>query len=144
MYRRAFFALGTLLFVTACANPPKYEGGSAVLQQCGGFPNCVNSMSGQGGQAIEPLTANLLQWRDLIQFIEQEKDWFVESRHENFVQAKVVSPVMRFRDDLQLLYLPQLEIVHVRSSSRLGISDMGVNRKRVEVLRRLLQENSEL
>lgn len=54
---------------------------------------------------------------------------------ENFVQAVVVTPLMRYRDDIQLRYSPDLQLIHVRSSSRLGISDMRVNRSRVEWLR---------
>jgi uncharacterized protein (DUF1499 family) len=42
---------------------------------------------------------------------------------------------MRFRDDVQLLYNPETGVIQVRSSSRLGISDMGTNRSRVESLR---------
>ena len=53
----------------------------------------------------------------------------------DFVQAVVTTPMMRFRDDVQLLYNPQTDVIQVRSSSRLGISDMGTNRRRVESLR---------
>ena len=40
-----------------------------------------------------------------------------------------------FRDDVQLLYNVQTGMIQVRSSSRLGISDMGTNRRRMERLR---------
>jgi uncharacterized protein (DUF1499 family) len=45
---------------------------------------------------------------------------------------------MRFRDDIQLLFLPDRQLVHVRSSSRLGLSDLGTNARRVEMLRQQL------
>ncbi len=99
-------------------------------------------MSGQGGQAIEPLMATQNQWQKLIRFLEQKNDWSIEAKRENYVQAIAISPLLRFRDDIQLLYVPERNLIHVRSSSRLGISDMGVNRKRVELLRQILRENS--
>jgi len=45
---------------------------------------------------------------------------------------------MRFRDDVQLQFDPDSELIQVRSSSRLGISDLGTNRRRVEALREVL------
>ena len=51
------------------------------------------------------------------------------------MQAVVKTPVMKFRDDVQLLFLPDDMLIQVRSSSRLGISDLGTNARRVETLR---------
>lgn len=51
------------------------------------------------------------------------------------MQAMVKTPLMRFRDDVQLRFDADAGVIHVRSSSRLGISDMGTNRRRVETLR---------
>ncbi|MEM8497513.1 MAG: DUF1499 domain-containing protein [Pseudomonadota bacterium] len=141
MLSRALLVLGITVCCAACVSPPIYESGGSGLPLCGSLPNCVNSLSGQGGQAIEPLIASQQQWRDLVRFVEKEKDWLVQLQHENFIQVMVVSRLMRFRDDLQLLYYPTLNVVHVRSSSRIGIGDMGANRKRVELLRHLLQES---
>ena len=45
---------------------------------------------------------------------------------------------MRYTDDLELLVLPTEKIIHIRSASRLGHSDLGANRKRVEFIRNLL------
>jgi uncharacterized protein (DUF1499 family) len=36
---------------------------------------------------------------------------------------------------VQLLFVPAAHLIHVRSSSRLGISDLGTNARRVETLR---------
>ncbi len=48
-------------------------------------------------------------------------------------------PLMRFRDDVQFRFVEDPGVIHVRSSSRLGISDMGTNRSRVEMLRGQLE-----
>jgi len=42
---------------------------------------------------------------------------------------------MKFRDDVQLLFLPDDRLIQVRSSSQLGLSDLGTNARRVEALR---------
>jgi uncharacterized protein (DUF1499 family) len=47
----------------------------------------------------------------------------------------VKTPMAGFRDDVQLLFLPGDQLIQVRSSSRLGISDMNTNARRVETLR---------
>jgi uncharacterized protein (DUF1499 family) len=47
---------------------------------------------------------------------------------------------MRFVDDVEFLFDDTNKKIHVRSASRVGYSDMGVNRKRVEELRKLLNE----
>jgi uncharacterized protein (DUF1499 family) len=57
------------------------------------------------------------------------------------MQAIVKTSTLKFRDDVQLLFLPDEQIIHVRSSSRLGLSDLGTNARRVETLRdQLIQE----
>jgi uncharacterized protein (DUF1499 family) len=58
---------------------------------------------------------------------------------DSYVHAEVRSRIFRFVDDLELLILPDRELV-VRSASRVGRSDLGVNAARVEELRRLLAE----
>jgi len=54
-----------------------------------------------------------------------------------YVRAVLTSRLFRFRDDLELDV--QAGCVHVRSASRVGYSDLGANRKRVEALRTALR-----
>jgi len=56
-----------------------------------------------------------------------------------YLYAEFRTRLLRFVDDFELLYDPGAGLVHVRSASRLGRRDFGVNRKRVETLRRLMQ-----
>jgi len=44
------------------------------------------------------------------------------------------SLIFRFPDDLEILKLPQKGIIQVRSASRIGIGDLGVNKNRVNNL----------
>lgn len=132
------FALITILFLSGCTGPPGKPQSMQVLPECGWLPNCVNTQSGQGEQGSKPVFANAEQWQKIKLWISAQPDWEVTVDNKHFIQAIVKTPRMRFRDDVQLLFLPDAEMIHIRSSSRLGISDMGVNAQRVETLRQLL------
>jgi uncharacterized protein (DUF1499 family) len=56
------------------------------------------------------------------------------------MQAECRSRVFRFVDDLTLHLSAAENIVHIRSASRIGYSDFGVNRSRVENLREKLRQ----
>jgi uncharacterized protein (DUF1499 family) len=61
------------------------------------------------------------------------------SAQANYLYAECRTPLMRFVDDIELYYDEKAGVIHVRSASRLGRRDFGVNRKRVEKLRSLIQ-----
>ena len=111
-----------------------------TLPECGWLPNCVNSESGRGVQSSEPVSASAEQWERLKSWITEQQDWEVTIDEDNFIQAVVKTPLMRFRDDVQLLFIPDQQLIQVRSSSRLGISDLGTNARRVELLRQQLND----
>jgi len=52
------------------------------------------------------------------------------------------NPLLRFVDDLEFQYSPDEDVIHMRSASRLGYSDFGTNRKRLESIRERLEEKS--
>jgi len=55
----------------------------------------------------------------------------VVAEDANYLRAEFVSPVFRFIDDVEFLIDEDEELVHFRSASRVGRSDLGVNRKRM-------------
>ena len=58
----------------------------------------------------------------------------------DYLYAEYATALMGFVDDVEFYFPPGGNIIHVRSASRLGYSDLGVNRKRIEAIRaRLLQ-----
>jgi uncharacterized protein (DUF1499 family) len=54
---------------------------------------------------------------------------------DGYVRAEATTRWLRFVDDVELWLDPATGLVHVRSASRLGRKDFGVNRARVEALR---------
>ena len=129
------YTLAAMLLLAGCTSSPDRPQTRQVLPECGWLPNCINSQSGRGAQASEPIRANAEQWQELKTWIAQQEDWEITVDDGNFIQAIVKTPVMRFRDDVQLLFLPDDQLIQLRSSSRLGLSDMGTNARRVETLR---------
>lgn len=132
---RWFPVFAAVLLLAGCTSPPDRPASLQALPKCGRLPNCVNSQSGQGVHAIEPIRADAGQWQALKTWLATQPDWNITLDDGNFLQAVVKTPLLRFRDDVQLLYLPDAQLIQVRSSSRLGISDMGTNARRVEALR---------
>jgi len=61
---------------------------------------------------------------------------------EHYLYVQFTTRVMKFVDDAEFWFDPQSNVVQVRSASRLGKSDLGVNRKRIEWIRRQLTEIS--
>jgi uncharacterized protein (DUF1499 family) len=129
----------TVWLPAACTSPPDRPATSQVLPACGWLPNCVNSQSGHGLQAIEPLQATPQQWQRLKNWIARQDDWEITRDDGDFLQAVVKTPLMRFRDDVQLVFLPDQRVIEVRASSRLGLSDLGTNARRVGTLRDQLE-----
>jgi len=53
----------------------------------------------------------------------------------DYLQATFITPLMKFTDDVEFWFDPAAGVVQVRSASRLGESDLGANRARIEALR---------
>ena len=129
----------TLVTLAACTSAPIQPNNGGDLSPCGNFPNCVTSLDDSSWAYIKPLAANSQQWQALKQTLSQRDGWQITTSKDLFVQAVVTTPTMRFKDDVQLQFVSAKNIIHIRSSSRLGYSDMGANAARVERLRKILR-----
>ncbi len=132
---RCVLALVPILFLGACSAVPTRPATATTLPECGWLPHCVNSQSGRGIQAVEPIKADAGQWRQLKAWIATRQDWKITVDDGDFLQAVVTTPALKFSDDVQLLFVPDSGLIQVHSSSRLGISDLGTNARRVDMLR---------
>ena len=110
---------------------------SGRLPPCPESPNCVSSME-TGDKKIEPFAytgdretakSNLATALSTIRGVR------IVAEADDRIHATATTLVFRFVDDIDFFFPAGLQIIHVRSASRVGYSDMGVNRKRVEAIR---------
>ena len=121
------------------AKPPDRVGAvGGRLEPCPDRPNCVSSQADDAAHRVEPYAApdgaeRLLD--RLAAVVEAMPRARVVERSDGYLRAEFTSQVFRFVDDLELLADEVAGVVHVRSASRVGHSDLGANRRRVEELR---------
>ena len=116
---------------------------SGKLAVCPGTPNCVNSQSLDAQSKIEPLAYNstpteaMTKLKTVIGDMDRTK---IITETNNYLYAEFTSKLIGFVDDVEFLLDDNAKVIHVRSASRLGESDLGVNRKRIETIRAKLSE----
>jgi len=107
------------------------------LKPCPDRPNCASSQASDASHvppllfADEPATA----WQRLRVVLESMPRIRVVEQTPTYMRAEAASRIFGFVDDMEFLLDATAHVVHVRSAARLGYSDLGVNRRRVEQVR---------
>ncbi|HIK18724.1 MAG TPA: DUF1499 domain-containing protein [Leptolyngbyaceae cyanobacterium M33_DOE_097] len=108
------------------------------LLACPNSPNCVSSYSTDTEHAIAPLapTDSLeATFQKLKALLETKSNVKLITATDDYLYAEFTSALMGFVDDVEFYLDPTAGVIQVRSASRLGESDLGVNRKRIEAIR---------
>ena len=126
--------------------PPEIGLVGGTLRACPNSPNSVSSLAESEDQRVSPLP--MMGDRDksvemLTQVIENMPRASVITVAGPYLHAEFQTRLLRFVDDVEFLIDPDAKVIHIRSASRSGHSDLGVNRQRVEVLRREIQSWTE-
>jgi uncharacterized protein (DUF1499 family) len=103
-------------------------------------PNCVSSQAEDSDteHTIAPIAfkGSALEAMAAVRKAVESMQGASVIRHEgNYLYAEFRTRIMRFVDDVEFVFDEQAGLIHVRSASRLGRRDFGVNRARVEALR---------
>ena len=112
---------------------------NGVLARCKASPNCVSSQADphtDTGHYIQPLQAgrdSMQTWESLKRLLAEMPRVNVVQDRDGYLYAEFSTRLMGFVDDVE--FLQAGDVVHVRSASRLGHSDLGVNRERIEDIR---------
>ena len=122
--------------VTTAGNPAM----AANLADCPKSPNCVSSQASDPDRRVAPLNGgtNAEEARQrLIAVLESlpRVSWTAPS--DQRIEAQFTSLIFRFTDDV-VFAIEEDGTIQVRSASRVGYSDLGANRSRVEMLRERL------
>ncbi len=134
------------LILSGCSiTMPKLGIDNGQLSSCPNSPNCVNSQSNDEKQGIPAILfpGNSEQAKtQILKLLGEMKRTKVVVSEEDYIHAECTSAIFRFVDDMEF-YFPESDengtTIEVRSASRTGHSDFGVNRKRVEAFRSLLK-----
>lgn len=109
------------------------------LKPCGPKPNCVCSQDADPGHAIEPLAFKGTKgdaMARLRKVLAAQPRTVITRETDDYLHVECRSALFGFVDDVEFLVDESAHLIHVRSASRQGYSDLGVNRKRVEALRK--------
>ena len=132
--------LALTFILTACSTdqPRRTAATNNRLSPCPKSPNCVSSLSVDESHYVEPLIYRVSQEEareKLISIINSMKRSEIVTAETNYIYAIFKSALFRFVDDVEFSFDDQRKVIDVRSASRTGYSDLGVNRKRVEKIR---------
>ncbi len=109
------------------------------LALCPSSPNCVSSQSTDKEHSIDPLKyqgESHKAMKKLEQVVSVMPGSEIIENQENYLYAEFTSFLFRFVDDVEFYLDDNKKIIHVRSASRSGQSDFGVNRGRIEAIRK--------
>jgi uncharacterized protein (DUF1499 family) len=124
----------------------KFSKMAGSLEKCPKTPNCVSSVDTSRGHYVAPLkfsgSAKQAQYR-LLKVLNQIENARVMKSESKLVEAEFISAIFRFVDDAEFHMDETNKVIHVRSASRVGFSDLGVNRRRIEKIRKLFNENDD-
>ena len=129
----------TMTLFTSQAN----AGLAKKLPLCPNSPNCVSSQASDAGHYIAPfkITGKTEDaWAALKRVLSGQSRTVIVDETINTLHAEATSLVFRFVDDINVILDADAGLIHIRSASRVGYADFGVNRKRVEALRLQLQK----
>ncbi len=113
------------------------------LAVCPASPNCVSTQAEDANHRMEPIpfigSADdaMQRIKDLVATMPRTKIVTVDG---NYLHVEFRSAFFRFVDDVEFLIDPKEQVIHFRSASRVGYSDMGVNRRRMERIREAISQ----
>jgi len=106
-------------------------------------PNAVSSQTDQAAKRVEslPYSGTLEETKTLVKKAAAEFGGAqILAEKPDYLHMVFTVPVIPFKDDVEFYFSERDRVVHYRSASRVGYSDLGVNRKRYERLRSLYEQ----
>jgi uncharacterized protein (DUF1499 family) len=108
------------------------------LAPCPASPNCVVSQNADAEHAIEPITYHVDRDKAIatvLKVLTVVPRTEVIEQTDNYIHAISKSRIFKFVDDVEFYFPADEPVIHIRSASRVGESDLGVNRRRMEQIR---------
>jgi uncharacterized protein (DUF1499 family) len=116
---------------------------SGQLKACPQTPNCVSSQAPDADHQVAPLAAGTdpaQRFADLQKTVTAFPGAAIVTAENNYFYAEFTSSIMGFVDDVEFYWDGATGVIQARSASRIGESDFGVNRRRIESIRLALNK----
>lgn len=137
--RGAILLTVTMPFLSCGGQRPSNLGVSdSRLAPCPSSPNCVSSDASDAAHRVPALRLAAPPseaWRGARDALSELPRTRIVEERSDYLHAECRSALLGFVDDLELQLRASEGVIAIRSASRLGYSDLGVNRRRVERLR---------
>ncbi|MFZ2404780.1 MAG: DUF1499 domain-containing protein [Methylobacter sp.] len=133
----------TIFYILVMTLSTSTQAAEKKLAACPNSPNCVSSQAADEDHFIAPfkITGNVEDaWAALKKALISQSRTVITNETGGTLHAEATSLVFRFVDDIDAILDADARLIHIRSASRTGYGDFGVNRKRVETLRSQLQQ----
>ena len=114
------------------------------LQPCPKTPNCVSTQATDAKHRLEPIKYDISideAKEKLRNILSSLKRTIIITDTEKYIHAEVRTATFKFVDDVEFLFDDSEKLIHFRSAARSGMSDMGVNKKRMKKIQRLFLIN---
>jgi uncharacterized protein (DUF1499 family) len=130
-------AVGGLFLMSFTAPVPTNLGvKDGKLAECPASPNCVSSQTQSAEHRMEPIAYQGTQAKTVARIKNTVETNFPRSRlvteSEGYLRYEFTSLVFRFVDDVEFFVDDKDKVIHFRSASRVGHSDLGANRRRMD------------
>lgn len=143
LFRSVILALPALC-VLGChgARPAHLGTHDGRFTPCPASPNCVSSQAPDAEHRIAALPFTgpsedaILRLKDLVGSFPRTA---IITAKGSYLHVEFTSALFRFVDDVEFLADDAAKVIHVRSASRFGYSDLGANRRRIELIRKRWQ-----
>ena len=135
---RLFWLVPVLMVACSGTRPATLGVREGRLAPCPKSPNCVSTQSADAKHGIDPIAydTSMEETRErLTQIVRAMPRTEVVSQEEDYVYVECKSRLWGFVDDVEFWFNDEDKVIHFRSASRLGYSDLGANRKRMEQIR---------
>jgi uncharacterized protein (DUF1499 family) len=130
------------LFSLAGTRPANLGVVDGKFAPCPTTPNCVSSQSQEEEHAIAPLSFTAPPeeaFNNLKATLAAQPRVKILTTTDDYIRTEFTIPIVGFVDDVEFYLDRTANLIQVRSASRLGESDLGVNRKRIETIRTKLE-----
>ncbi|MHC1746297.1 MAG: DUF1499 domain-containing protein [Negativicutes bacterium] len=133
------------LFIKSLTAPENLGVTDGKLLELPASSNAVSSQTSDPEKKVEPFIfrENLKNTKEAISKIAIAHGATLLKNETYYFHFEYKAPIIPFRDDVEFFFDDKTQLVHIRSASRVGYYDFGVNRDRYEKIRRMYYDSQE-